>query len=113
MGSATVLKTKKWQDRLSLLGEGGQEVAVAISMGEARGVSSGTPMDALVWDAADYDSGEESLLETDTRESTLPRPLTAALLEGCGQGRLCLWCSKVLSEVPGASAGSCSALCVR
>lgn len=52
-----------------------------------KGVSSGTPGGALVWDAADCNSGESLCWEQTPRERTLLKPLPAALLEGGEQGR--------------------------
>lgn len=50
-------------------------------------MSSGTPVGALGWDAADYDSEESLCWEQIPRERTLPMPLPAALLEGGEQDR--------------------------
>lgn len=52
-----------------------------------KGMSSGTPVGALGWDAADYDRGESLCWEQTPRERALPRSLPAALLESSEQDR--------------------------
>lgn len=84
MGSATLLKTKM-VERTQLILWAGSSSDNGNRGG--KGVSSGTPVGTLVWDAADYDSGESLCWEQTPREGTLPRPLPAALLEGGEQGR--------------------------
>lgn len=54
---------------------------------QGKGVSSGSPVGALVWDAADYDSGESLWEQTPETGPCPARPLPTALLEGGGQGR--------------------------